>query len=109
MMSRHYAPKARLELSTFQTEERIRYLIDNGEKTAWLTIQQLYSPISGCNIVNMPGNADEYAHQLFAVLHEMDRLGCSVIVVDSPPDGEEWDAIRDRLARAAAIKEQAGI
>ena len=43
-----------------------------------------------------------YAAQLYAALHTLDDLGIERIVVDLPPDTEEWLAVRDRLRRAAA-------
>jgi len=43
-----------------------------------------------------------YAHDLYAHLRRLDRAGARRIVVESPPLGAEWDAVRDRLLRAAA-------
>jgi L-threonylcarbamoyladenylate synthase len=53
-------------------------------------------------IVPMPGAAREFARLLYATLHALDQRGLDRIVVDQPPDGEEWQAVRDRLTRAAA-------
>jgi L-threonylcarbamoyladenylate synthase len=50
----------------------------------------------------MPGAAREFARLLYATLHALDQRGLDRIVVDQPPDGEEWQAVRDRLTRAAA-------
>jgi L-threonylcarbamoyladenylate synthase len=44
----------------------------------------------------------EYAADLYAALHRLDDAGVATIVVQEPPDTEEWLAIRDRLRRAAA-------
>ncbi len=49
----------------------------------------------------MPQSADEYAAQLYAKLHELDRQTFDWIAVELPPDEPEWAAIRDRLTRAA--------
>ena len=43
-----------------------------------------------------------YAHDLYANLRQLDRAGAGSILVESVPDTAAWDAIRDRLARAAA-------
>ena len=43
-----------------------------------------------------------FAHDLYAHLRRLDRAGAGTIVVEAVPDGPAWDAIRDRLARAAA-------
>lgn len=50
----------------------------------------------------MPSTASLVAHELFAVLREFDSAGVKLIWVETPPDGLEWDGVRDRLQRAAA-------
>ncbi len=53
--------------------------------------------------IQMPSVPDAYAARLYAALREADRGDESVILVERPSAaGELWDAIRDRLARAAA-------
>lgn len=49
-----------------------------------------------------PEAPEEYARHLYALLRRMDRAGCALIVVESPPGLPEWAAVRDRLARAAS-------
>jgi L-threonylcarbamoyladenylate synthase len=50
----------------------------------------------------MPQDAAAVAHELFAVLRELDEAGVSAIWVEQPPPGPAWDGVRDRLQRAAA-------
>jgi L-threonylcarbamoyladenylate synthase len=50
----------------------------------------------------MPQDATQTAQQLFAVLREFDQQGVKLIWIETPPEGTEWDAVRDRLQRAAA-------
>lgn len=50
----------------------------------------------------MPGEAAAVAHELFAVLRELDAAGVAAIWVEQPPAGVAWDGVRDRLQRAAA-------
>jgi L-threonylcarbamoyladenylate synthase len=49
----------------------------------------------------MPGEPEAYAAELYRTLHELDREGLDWIAVELPPEGAEWEAIRDRLVRAA--------
>jgi L-threonylcarbamoyladenylate synthase len=42
------------------------------------------------------------AHDLFAVLRDLDARGVQQIWVELPPDTPEWEGVRDRLQRAAA-------
>jgi L-threonylcarbamoyladenylate synthase len=51
----------------------------------------------------MPSDAAIAARQLFAVLRAFDLQGVAQIWVEAPPTASEWDGVRDRLQRAAAI------
>jgi L-threonylcarbamoyladenylate synthase len=50
-----------------------------------------------------PGSdAAAYGRALYAELRRLDKQGASRILVESVPASGDWDAVRDRLARAAA-------
>lgn len=51
--------------------------------------------------IRMPRDPAAYAHRLYAALRELDAAGCETILVESPPETSQWDAVRDRLQRAA--------
>ncbi|HLW04336.1 MAG TPA: L-threonylcarbamoyladenylate synthase [Azoarcus sp.] len=42
-----------------------------------------------------------YAHDLYANLRELDALGADLILVEAPPATLDWQAVSDRLSRAA--------
>jgi L-threonylcarbamoyladenylate synthase len=50
----------------------------------------------------MPAQPRDYAAALYATLHRCDEQGYDWIAVEEPPDLPEWEAIRDRLRRAAS-------
>jgi L-threonylcarbamoyladenylate synthase len=50
--------------------------------------------------VRAPAGAAAYAHDLYANLRALDAANADIIVVEAVPDGSEWLAVRDRLARA---------
>lgn len=50
----------------------------------------------------MPSDAANAAHELFAVLREMDAAGVCEIWIERVPPGPDWAGVRDRLQRAAA-------
>jgi L-threonylcarbamoyladenylate synthase len=50
----------------------------------------------------MPDNPAAVAQELYAVLREFDALGLEQIWIEAPPAEPAWDAVRDRLQRAAA-------
>jgi L-threonylcarbamoyladenylate synthase len=90
MSRRHYAPRARLILT--------REVGDVDEETGVLGS----SIKTGKNRELLSADPREYAADLYAALHRLDDAGVTRIVVQEPPDTEEWLAIRDRLRRAAA-------
>ena len=53
-------------------------------------------------VMPMSGSADAYARELYARLHDADREGVAVILVEAPPTGMAWEAVNDRLKRATA-------
>jgi L-threonylcarbamoyladenylate synthase len=53
-------------------------------------------------VLVMPHSAEAYARRLYAALRELEAAEVTRIVVDAPPQAQEWLAIWDRLRRAAA-------
>lgn len=47
-------------------------------------------------------DAARYGHDLYARLRELDTRGARRILVEAPPATPAWEAVNDRLARAAA-------
>jgi L-threonylcarbamoyladenylate synthase len=58
--------------------------------------------------VNGGSRPEAYAHDLYAHLRSLDRSGCVRILVQAVPADARWDAIRDRLTRAAAASANEG-
>ncbi|WP_305789542.1 L-threonylcarbamoyladenylate synthase [Symbioplanes lichenis] len=88
MSKRHYAPRARLVL----TPE----ISDVPDNAGVLT----YVDRPGAEVLS--ADPREYAADLYAALHRLDDRGVATIIVQAPPETEEWLAVRDRLSRAAA-------
>ncbi|HEY5635435.1 MAG TPA: Sua5 family C-terminal domain-containing protein, partial [Burkholderiales bacterium] len=53
--------------------------------------------------LRLPGTPEACAQRLYAALRELDGAGCAQILVEAPPEGPAWDAVRDRLRRACAV------
>ncbi len=49
----------------------------------------------------LPESPEECAAELYATLHKLDQEEWDWIVVEPPPPGPEWEAVRDRLQKAA--------
>jgi L-threonylcarbamoyladenylate synthase len=103
----HYAPNARVMLlNSEECELGLQQLraASPASSIGCLLIEPLKREPSGqgITVVVMPSDAQRYAHDLYARLHDLDQLGCRVIVVERPPQSIEWEAVQDRLKRAAA-------
>ena len=62
----------------------------------------LRSPSAKVLVARMPVDAADAARELFARLRAFDEQGVTLIWVESPPAMPEWEAVADRLRRAAA-------
>ena len=56
--------------------------------------------------INAGRRPEQYGHDLYANLRTLDKAGCQQILVQDVPEGERWEAIRDRLLRAASSVSQ---
>jgi L-threonylcarbamoyladenylate synthase len=97
---RHYSPRTTL------------YLATNGklpDRGRGLYLQHRHAP-SRANITihQMPQSPAGYAAALYKVLHQADAGNYNWIAVDRPPSTPEWEAVRDRLQRAATEYSRAG-
>ena len=52
--------------------------------------------------VQLPDNPTGYAAAIYGVLHDLDNQGLTAIAIESVPGTTPWDAVADRLRRAAA-------
>ncbi|HVE53530.1 MAG TPA: L-threonylcarbamoyladenylate synthase [Ramlibacter sp.] len=97
----HYAPDARVRLMDGRSMQTALDLLGADVKGIAIYARTPVRTRSS-HYRRMPDDAAETARQLFAVLHDFDAQGVKLIWVEAPPDGPEWDGVRDRLRRAAA-------
>ena len=99
-LAAHYAPRTPIELAAkSQLESRISEHRRAGRRVVALACAALPEGAEG---LAAGAAADDYAHALYAALRALDALGAERILVETPPDGAEWAAVRDRIMRAAA-------
>ncbi len=93
MHPRHYSPRTKL------------LLVHDGNvppKGVGAYVQLRHPPGSEVReLVLAPCSANEYAAQLYRMLHDLDSRNLDWIAVDAPPETPDWEAVRDRLERAA--------
>jgi L-threonylcarbamoyladenylate synthase len=99
----HYAPRARVRLmDAQQLQACLRNTVNLRRVAVW---HRSLLALPGGTVLSqrMPSDAAIAARQLFAVLRAFDLQGVAQIWVEAPPTASEWDGVRDRLQRAAAI------
>ena len=100
----HYATQARLRIMpTEMLRTALQVLGSDPLKLAVYSRSVPSGVAPGVVHRRMPARPEQAAHELFSILRELDREGVHLIWVEEPPPGPEWDGIRDRLSRAAAI------
>ena len=82
---RHYAPRAPIRMVDRVTDYGLTFHSAGG--------------VPGR--ITMPNDPLAYASRLYAAFHELDERGPSEIQVEPVPLPAEWDAVRDRINRAA--------
>jgi len=85
-----------------EIDARADELSSGGRRIAVLAQRLPLKAHSYVTWVNAGRRPDQYAQDLYANLRKLDTAGCQQILVQDVPDGERWDAIRDRLMRAAS-------
>jgi L-threonylcarbamoyladenylate synthase len=107
MLPRHYAPRAMLECTPDSGRARVEQLRGTGHRIGWLTYSQEIGPETpGVVVLVMPREPAAYSARLYAALHELDDAGVNQVVVELPPDSDDWLAVRDRLRRAMTPMER---
>ncbi len=118
MMARHYAPRTHMTISANPVEV-VAEMITRGEQVGWLALSDPgdeliasltcstssldeVSAFGRLTVVKMPLYAAAYSSVLYYTLHDLDDMGLTRIVVEEPPDAEDWIGIRDRLSRASS-------
>jgi L-threonylcarbamoyladenylate synthase len=111
MDPRHYSPSAPLYLAPSREGalvdarrragggERVGVLLRGG---AELATRQAEPDGAHLRFTILPDTPSEYAHALYAALHDLDDARLDAIVVEAVPEGESWHAVADRLRRASA-------
>ena len=99
----HYAPVTPLRLvAAGQIERLAQELAQGGVRIGVLAQRPPLGTFRGVTWINAGTRIDSYAHDLYAHLRTLDKVGAAMLLVQEIPADEAWDAVRDRLTRAAA-------
>ena len=95
----HYAPRTALVLVTSEGLDRE---VRGFTNVAVLALRQAPRHALATAWIAASPSPQRYGHDLYANLRKLDASGAKRILVETPPEGPEWEAIIDRLTRAAA-------
>ncbi|HXD86662.1 MAG TPA: L-threonylcarbamoyladenylate synthase [Urbifossiella sp.] len=104
-MEKHYSPRTELRLvegaalvddllEAAHAGKRVGSVMFHGEG--------FWPERAASQHISLPAEPGQAAALLYDALHRLDGAGLDLILVEVPPEGPEWAAIRDRLTRAAA-------
>jgi L-threonylcarbamoyladenylate synthase len=104
-LPKHYSPKAKLEIWSWRDTQDLEFQISN------LKIQIAKAHVIAHTVIPggggfgrvsvIPHDAEAFARAIYAELHQCDEAGAELIIVEELPGTNEWQAIADRLRRAA--------
>jgi L-threonylcarbamoyladenylate synthase len=101
MLAAHYAPKTPASLvAPGALHAELEQLAERDEVIAVLA-RAVARPAEFSDMwIDAPADVAAYAHDLYANLRALDNANADAILIEAPPAGDEWLAIRDRLERA---------
>jgi L-threonylcarbamoyladenylate synthase len=103
MLAKHYAPKAKLILLDWQNDAELKSrLTRHASRIHVIAHTHIPSGEGFASVSVIPHDAEAFARAIYAELHRCDEAGAELIVVETLPDAPAWQAIADRLQRAAA-------
>ena len=105
-LKKHYAPRAKVLILSWRDAFNLKSQISNLKfqpDAAWIVAHTHVPAAAGfAGVSVLPHEAEAYARALYAEWHRCDDARAALIVMEAPPDLPEWNALADRLRRAAA-------
>jgi L-threonylcarbamoyladenylate synthase len=98
MIARHYAPRA--TVLVIATHEVLATVASRDAAQCGVLTYSIDAPRAAF-AQRLPNDAAGYAVALYDALHAADAAGVKELIVEAVPESSAWDAVRDRLARAA--------
>jgi len=91
----HYAPRTPCQM--IDRDALVRF-VPGDQRVGCLAFQ---APAwAGSASVILPAEPELAARNLYAAMRQLDQMGLDLILIEQPPQGEAWTAVRDRLQRA---------
>jgi L-threonylcarbamoyladenylate synthase len=105
LLPKHYSPKAKLVVTSWKDEADLQWQISNLKFERSTVHVIAHTCIPNClawgRVRVIPHDAEAFARAIYAEWHRCDEEGAQLIVVEAVPETAQWQAIADRLQRAA--------
>jgi L-threonylcarbamoyladenylate synthase len=99
----HYAPVTPMSIvPAGEIDTRAAALSKDGKRIAVLAQRLPLKAHKYVTWINAGRRPAQYAHDLYTNLRTLDKAGCEQILVQDVSEDERWEAVRDRLTRAAS-------
>ena len=99
----HYAPRTPLTvIPAGEIDAQAEAASAGGRRVAVLAQRLPLRAHKYVTWINAGRRPETFGRDLYTNLRTLDKAGCQQILVQAVPEGERWDAIRDRLLRAAS-------
>jgi L-threonylcarbamoyladenylate synthase len=103
--ARHYSPATPVVLIPPKSLEQVmNEYTTNREKVAVLAMRPPAVASRFMTWINAGTRPDVYGRNLYSNLRTLDKAAAKLILVEDVPEGERWDAVRDRLKRCAVAE-----
>jgi L-threonylcarbamoyladenylate synthase len=103
MMEVHYAPNTATYLCNAEqiTDIQKGFAFKHIHKLGVMAYDDEIKPDEYTELIRMPTDSVHYAYDLYGKLRELDKPEIDIILVEQPPQSEVWQAVNDRLSKAA--------
>jgi len=102
---RHYAPRTPIEV---HDRDALAVRLSEADSPMAVLALGALSVNAPHQVIELPRDAESYAAQLYDAMRRADSMGLSVILIELPPRSSAlWQAVHNRLQRAAAQPESA--
>lgn len=100
----HYAPRTKTQLVAIDAIADVLHQLTPEDLPTVFVVRSDDAMLHTQHVhwVKMPQDPIQYAHDLYRTLRSLDGEHFKSIIIEEVPNTPEWDAIRDRLAKASA-------
>ncbi len=100
-LKKHYAPNTPAQM--VPSSELSELIKQSDSQLVILAMHKFEIPSTKqVRCLSLPSNPQQYAQSIYSMLRYADSLRPQSILIEQPPQDEEWTAVRDRLQRACA-------